>query len=525
MKISHLHVLAGAALAFVMSTATAGDHSSSPILKGGVWSQLQSSHEAFLDGPSGAVAMQPARRMPRDGLGDGPAPQPAPPGGPPRHAPPPTGPQPPSPPPPASPRPRNIPRPGTPAPTPPPEPLPPGLSVDACATHYDGGSYTPVLGQSTATQPSVPRPVKGVATTDSRFGTCVVRATDHRNEPAQTFARVNYSRIQAFNVDDTRFLTMASDGTFHLYDGSTLEHLQELPGLGGGDGEPQWHPTDPDRIRFFARDNRMQLRELDLASGSVSLLVDFSQAGLPWGGLTRVRTRWEGSPSADGRYWCLMAQGSNEAMRGVFTYDLETRTVLGTRSMSKAPDHVSMSPSGRYCVVASGRDDGGVVSWTRDFGSQRFVHAKTEHSDIAIAPNGDDLFVFVDYDANGDLKTVNLDTGVHTNLFRTYVSGTATAYHVSAKAFDVPGWIIFSTYANGGGELWLHRKIMAVELKANPTIINLAHHQTSFNGYWTIPTASVNRDFTRVLFNSNWGSSSSNDVDTYLIQLPHGLVE
>src|SRR3546814_11587998 len=34
-------------------------------------------------------------------------------------------------------------------------------------------------------------------------------------------------------------------------------------------------------------------------------------------------------------------------IRGVFTYDLQTQTVLGTRTLTERPDHVSMSASGR----------------------------------------------------------------------------------------------------------------------------------------------------------------------------------
>ncbi|TXK64484.1 hypothetical protein FU658_06240 [Alkalisalibacterium limincola] len=396
--------------------------------------------------------------------------------------------------------------------------------VNACATHYDNG-YTPVLGQSSLTQPSASRPAKNVRTTDARFGTCVVRVTDHRNEPTNQFARTPYSRKQAFNVDDSRMMIVAGDGTYHLYDGNSLAYIRALPELGGDDADAQWHPTDPDRLRFFDRNNRMRLAEINVRTGAVTTLVDFNNVGLPWSGVTRVWTRWEGAPSKDGRYWCLMAQGSNDSMRGVFTFDLQTKSIIGTRSMSARPDHVSMSPSGRHCVVSHVRANGGTTSWNRNLTQSRHLHAASEHSDLALAKNGDDLYVFVDYDTDGSLKMINLDTGAHTSMFSTYISGSATAYHISARNLDTPGWILLSTYSSSGTERWLHRKVMAVELKQNPTIINLAHHHSASNGYWTAPTATVNRDFTRVVFNSNWSSTSATDVDAYLIQLPHGLVE
>src|SRR3546814_15800194 len=94
---------------------------------------------------------------------------------------------------------------------------------------------------------------------------------------------------------------------------------------------------------------------------------------------------------------------------------------------------------------------------------------------------------------------------------------------LSGKAFSRPGWVLMSTYARFGAEKWLHERIMAIELKANPRIINLAHHHSNYNGYWTEPHASVSRDFTHVLFSSNWGTSSDLDVAAFMIRLPERI--
>jgi archaellum component FlaF (FlaF/FlaG flagellin family) len=130
----------------------------------------------------------------------------------------------------------------------------------------------------------------------------------------------------------------------------------------------------------------------------------------------------------------------------------------------------------------------------------------------------------VNYQGNtGELYMLDIDTGAKTILFPTYIEGTATAYHISGKSFAKPGWVLMSTYARFGAEKWLHERVMAVELKADPTIINIAHHRTKYNGYWTEPHASVNRDFSRVFFTSNWGSGSDTDVDAYMVRLPNNL--
>lgn len=391
-----------------------------------------------------------------------------------------------------------------------------------CADFYTS-SFTPVTGKVAAPFKASARPAKGVAMKDPFFGTCVVRATDHANEPPSGFARNDYSRRQAFNADTSRFIVYALDGFWHLYDAATLRHLRVLAGP-AGDAEPQWHPTDPTKLYYVPTFGGMRLSLLDVNTNQSTVAADFT-GKLPWATVARVWTKSEGSPSADGRYWCFQAENANFGILGVFTYDLQTQTVLGTRSMSARPDHVSMSAAGRWCIVSNLSGQGGTVAWNRTFTTSRTLHATSEHSDAALGPNGQDLFVFVDYQSHaGDLVMVDIDSGTRTTLFPTYIDRSSTAYHVSGKGFAKPGWALVSTYATSPPERWLHERIMAVELAANPTIIHLAHHQSRFNDYWTEPHASVSRDFSRVLFTSNWGTTSSEDVDAYMIQVPDDLL-
>lgn len=62
---------------------------------------------------------------------------------------------------------------------------------------------------------------------------------------------------------------------------------------------------------------------------------------------------------------------------------------------------------------------------------------------------------------------------------------------------------------------------MAVQLKASPTVYDLAHHRSKYTSYWTEAHASVNRGFNRVILNSNWGSGTD-DVDAYMSSCPRG---
>ena len=63
-----------------------------------------------------------------------------------------------------------------------------------------------------------------------------------------------------------------------------------------------------------------------------------------------------------------------------------------------------------------------------------------------------------------------------------------------------------------------------VEIAPNPRVYNLAYHRVYSDGYWTEPHSSPNRDFTRLMFNTNWGNESSTDVDDYMIELPQNAL-
>lgn len=395
------------------------------------------------------------------------------------------------------------------------------VTTAACSTIYASG-LTLVTGTDNTAPPTLAKPTKGQTFKDPVYGTCVVRLTDHANEPPVGFARNDYSRRQAFNANDTKILIYSENGFWHLYDAITYAWIKQLSGP-GGDAEPQWHPTNPDLLYFVPTNGGLVLNELNVATNQTRVVGNFANR-LPWATAAHVWTKSEGSPSADGRYWGFMVDDVNWASLGAFTWDMQTDTILGTMSTNgNRPDNVSISPTGQYIVV-SWLD--GTWSYTRDFSSRQLVNAVVEHADIALDVNGDDAYVAVDYQTGWTIS-VNLRTGVRTNLFEVYPNGTATAFHFSGKAYGRPGWVLMSAYADYGaaGRQWLHRKVYAVELKANPRIYHLAHHHVSvYSGlYWDEPHASVNRDFTRIVFNSNWDTGTI-DVDTYMIELPAGAI-
>ena len=399
--------------------------------------------------------------------------------------------------------------------------------------------------------PDNARPPFLSSTQDPVYGSCVVRVTDNAAHPEAPAERNDYSRRQAFNANDTYFLLAARDGHWHLHDAATGRFIRVLNNLTGatdrlaGDAEPQWHPTDPDLLYFLPRDGiGMQIYQLDLRTNQVSVVADMGpQIQQHWPDASVASTRSEGSPSADGRYWCFMARAMVDngswPMRGVFTWDLQEQRIVGTLNQDGTPDHVSMSPSGKYCVVSHTIATGpGTRSYRRDFQAPYSdstpdawlqLHTTSEHSDIALDPQGRDVYVSVDYQSNGgDVFMQDLETGQRTPLFSTYPGRTETALHISGKAYNRPGWVLVSTYAEHPADdssvqglhderrQWLHRKMFAVSLTENPDIRSIAYINSDAFKYEAEPQATVNRNFTRMLFNSTWNGSSMADQEVFL---------
>jgi Tol biopolymer transport system component len=394
-----------------------------------------------------------------------------------------------------------------------------------CAEYYRNG-FHPVAGRNRTPVPAVPRPPKGKVIADPVYRTCVVRVTDAEKEPPDTFARNDYSRRQPFNADDSLILVYAYNGAWHLYDARTLEYVKKLRGP-GGDAEPQWHPTNPNILYYLPNNGGMTIYELDIRSDRRAIKADFTQPDSRgfslrslWPTAARVWTRSEGSPSADYRYWAFMVEDNDFHMLGLISYDMQTNTILGTYSSSVRPDHTSMSPTGDYVVVTWARDsrEAGPTVFNRDLSNRQLLVRRIGHSDVALDMSGEDVLVSVD-DTSGHVFMTKLRTRETTQLYGIWPNNTTMAMHFSGKAYKKPGWVLVSTYGAGRTE-WPHQKVFALELKPNPAIVNLMHHHNSSGSYFAEPQAAVNRDFTRFVVNSNWGTPGHDHIDVYMVEIP-----
>lgn len=425
--------------------------------------------------------------------------------------------------------------------------LAPGAADASVCSGFYSANFALQQGKLNPPMPPLAKPAKGVRFKEPNFNTCVVRATAHDVEPPRNFARNDYSRRQAFNANNTYFIIYSDGGVWNLYDANTLKYIRELTPL-AGDAEAQWHPNDPNILYYVPTNGGTKLMKVDVRTNAWSIAADFSGKLPSWAANgTHIWTHSEGSPSADGRYWGFEVQDNSWNVLGYIVWDLQQNKLVGSRKDSADLDNVSISAQGRW-FVANGNK---IWAWSPDFTQKKLLaNDGGVHTDLGIGANGHDIFVSADFESNnGDVYFVDLDTCPsvsasatsaplcpRTVLFSMYKDGGWATPHFSMKAYDKPGWLLLSMYdaqSNSGTLPWFQGKVMAVELKASPKIYPLAYTRRVYvssgpdrdnANYWAEPHGSVNRDFTRIIFNSNWGNSYGTDVDAYIIELPAGIL-
>jgi hypothetical protein len=381
-----------------------------------------------------------------------------------------------------------------------------------------------------------PRPALNRPFIDERYGTTISRVTDasqitDRDKP--TWVRHEYSRKQAFNVDSSRALMLSSNGYARLYqvNNDTLTFLKTLNIAESQ--EPIWHPRSPHFLFLFGNyGDGMKMFRYNIRNDRLVMVRDFSARlkGIFGSSATRAWTKQEGRPSDDGKIWCLQVEDASFQALGLVAYDFVNDQIVGHLKTTDRPDHISTSPKGNYCVP-SWVSSKGTRAYTLTFQSYSQLHTTSEHSDLAVTAAGQEVYVYTDYQT-GDVAMRDLATGSRTNLFRLYgPNSSGTAVHLSGTAKNKPGWVLISFYActqsYGAAPCdyrtqWFKDKVVAVELKANPVIYNLAHTRNGEAGYFSEPQATVNADFTKILFTSTWESNKESDVHDYMISLPVG---
>ena len=439
---------------------------------------------------------------------------------------------------------------------------------DLCKTTLTGFTAL-TAGQDKGAMPNTPRPAMGVATEDPTYHSCITRLTDNAEKhPAQPLRAGDGTRLapnaqQAFNANDSAFLLRTQNGEWHIYSPQTGKAIRRLTRI-AGDAEPQWDPKDPNVLYYMNGDGEgMKLFKLtiDLSStgtDNAEQVADFgAEISKIWPTATHARMRG-GAPSFDGNTWCLMADqknGDNWKTLGLFTWNLKEGKLLGKLANAPAsPEYVTTSPSGSHCVAQYPYSQG-ITAYRSNFatpysdsvasqGLQIAQNVYMKYPDVARNSKGEDVYVGFDvFSIPHTVYTVNLTSGKSdkTTLLETgFGDNTDVGVQISGRASNKPGWILLTTFGeqdqgvhnlkgDNAKRRWFHRKLFAmnIDTKAVLSIANDHHDWTgdsSQNTTWPRPNGTVNRDFTRMLFDSNWNSMNANDVDAYLVEIPSGAV-
>jgi len=388
--------------------------------------------------------------------------------------------------------------------------------------------------------PSLAEPAARVPFRDPVFGSCLMRVTDRTadlspDDPSPGLKN-EYSRVQSFNADGSRVVVRGIEATWYLYDAHTLQPLAELP----LQNEPRWDASDPDLIYFTVPDD-IQLMSYNVQTAEQTLVHDFAD-DFPGQTVAYVWTRYEGSPSLDGRYWGLIANDEEGAALAFLVYDRQVDQVIAKRDMrgvrvEEGIDSVTISPLGNYLLayfddpcqpgqLGTDADPCGLMVYDRELKSGRGLLRTVGHSDPALDAEGREVLVYQDIDAD-NISVLDLASGTVTPLWPIDFSHTAIGLHFSGRAFQRLGWALVSTYTGGYPTdfTWMDNSVFAIELKPNGRVVRLAHthsvgDETQEQDYWAEPHASVNQDFTRVVFTSNWGRSGTGEVETFMVELP-----
>ncbi len=368
-----------------------------------------------------------------------------------------------------------------------------------------------------------PNPGKGATVADPVYHTTIRRVTDRVQDGYASPAVVNeYARIDPENADGTRALLRGVDGAWYLYETATWRLLREVGFRGNPDPEPRWDGADPALVYFV---EGPCLWRYNVATDQTALVHDFRDEDPR---CAIVRTRFEGEPSADSRYWCLRLEDADFRLLRVICYDKQPDRVVGRLTTGLGDwDWTGMDLSGTHCLLGAG-DVSGAYSYHRDFSHLVRLPRGMGHGDVALTAAGRDVMVY--QNASTDwIAMVDLETGVETNLLPIpFDDNLDIGLHVSGNSDRRPGWVLVSTYGQQRtAKSWMDQCLFMVQLQARPLVWRVAQtfciqDPALEKDYFGEAFAALNRAGTRIWWGSNWSvtGAGNHQYETYVADLP-----
>lgn len=427
--------------------------------------------------------------------------------------------------------------------------LPPTAGIPAQFAKLRSDSFDYTCGGATpcTTWPSPPMPNWGGTYTDPTWGTttqrvnlhqCIVDAT-HTSACSTRNIMPDYSKQQAWNVDGAKMLLLDDMAWYHVYDASTLKDLGRISDAKGlcCDHDVRWSNSEANIIYYVTG---LSLMSYNVSTHALNTVHTFSCSDGTHTG-TKFGNGDEGNPSNDDRYWagvCSYYDGAYFATISAITYDRVTDTVLANIpaaqlcggacigfSKSDLINWVGMSPSGKYTIVQWNKSSNIEANYIRPMGTEIFdqqltyqgkLCAANPHSDVGYDVNGNEVIVIAGCDLTYQprmMTVTQLDTRIQTKILWPSTWANDALYHISMRATNgsARGWALISTAvsANTQGRGWGASEMVAVQIdttkNGNQTWRRVGRaFSIRDTQYYAEPHAVPNRDFTKVLWGSDW---------------------
>lgn len=371
---------------------------------------------------------------------------------------------------------------------------------------------------------AVPKPAPGGSFVDPQFGT-TIRRISNATAGGVNVVKPVYSTIQAWNADESYLILYHTDGAgdgHFLYDGRTYALIKPLDIRPADLEQVYWDSSDP-KILYYTDivTHRLHRFNVDTDTHATSTVVrDFSLAPVNCadditGGADPMWTSWD---SRFFGYTCGRGVGAK-----LFTYNQDTNTVGTILTMNAGGNAPQASPSGSLFFLNAGG-----VAQVRDVNLNLLRTLPVngdEHATMGSA-DGVDTHLSIQFDVApyGTLIAVDMTSGAKRTII-----GEANGYpypptgtHISAVAYQNPGWVSVSVVGNPSGAGLLDQEIVLANINSGGSVCRVAHHHSHGGGgpqgYWAEPHASISPSGTRILFASDWGGGTT--VDTYVVELP-----
>ena len=335
--------------------------------------------------------------------------------------------------------------------------------------------------------------------TESLSGSLVTRISD-KVEFGTTSQRLrhNYSKDQTWNKDGS--LIKLAGYPAAILDGETFEFLfwRDIPGYG------RWANTESNYLYGVSANQFRKFNVLTNTTETLRTFTSYTSIDFGYG---------EGNQSNDDKFVGLIGQNGSDAT--LIVYNIEQNQIVGTKNIGSVGDldWFSVSQLGQFAVVCW-RDNGsgttaGIKSFDIDLTNERHIHDVTEHGDLGIDANGNEVLVSYEgsegWDQGSYIYSARLDGGGVTPLFQ--YPGGIWGGHISTRNTDRPGWAYISEQCCPNHPV-ASREIFAIKLDDSGIIERYTKHHNNTEG-GTISTMAVpNRDGTKILFASNWNDSS-----------------